>query len=95
MPPEHLQHTELSVSGMTCASCAAHIEKKLNGLDGVHAGVNFATATASVAHPASVSDAELVGAVREAGYDAGVPSRSLRRPSGALGCWRSGRSRCP
>ncbi len=42
---------ELAIGGMTCASCAARIEKKLNKLDGVTAAVNFATATAQVAFP--------------------------------------------
>ena len=39
---------ELAIGGMTCASCAARIERKLNGLDGVSAAVNFATETARV-----------------------------------------------
>ena len=45
---QHSQHIELSISGMTCASCAARIERKLNKLDGVSASVNYATAKASV-----------------------------------------------
>ena len=42
---------ELAIGGMTCASCAARIEKKLNKLDGVTATVNFATETARVSFP--------------------------------------------
>ena len=45
---------ELSIGGMTCASCAALVQKKLNRLDGVAATVNFATETARVSFPASV-----------------------------------------
>jgi Cu+-exporting ATPase len=49
------QQIELSIGGMTCASCAARIERKLNKLDGVHASVNFATEKARVDFPAGVS----------------------------------------
>ena len=48
---------ELAIGGMTCASCAARVEKKLNKLDGVTATVNFATETARVTFPAAVSPA--------------------------------------
>ena len=41
-------HVELQIAGMTCASCAARIEKKLNKVDGVSASVNFATEKASI-----------------------------------------------
>ena len=54
---------ELAIGGMTCASCAARIEKKLNKLDGVTAAVNFATQTARVALPAGVSAGELISVV--------------------------------
>ena len=46
---------ELSIGGMTCASCAARIEKKLNRLDGVTATVNFATEKAAVSFPGTVA----------------------------------------
>ena len=59
----------LDLEGMTCASCAARIEKKLNQLDGVEATVNFATEQATV-RPGDVSLAELVDAVESAGYGA-------------------------
>ena len=61
---------ELAIGGMTCASCAARIERKLNGLDGVSAAVNFATETARVTFPATVTAEDLVSAVERAGYTA-------------------------
>lgn len=68
-----LQRVDLEISGMTCASCAARIEKKLNRIDGVTASVNFATETARVDHPASVTTAQLVATVERTGYAAKVP----------------------
>ncbi|MGH9186438.1 MAG: cation transporter, partial [Acidimicrobiales bacterium] len=59
---------ELDIGGMTCASCAARIEKRLNRLDGVTATVNFATERATAEVPASVGVDELVAAVEAAGY---------------------------
>ncbi len=64
---------ELTLGGMTCASCAARIERKLNKLDGVEATVNFATEKARVRFPDSVSAADLVAAVEAAGYTARLP----------------------
>ncbi len=64
---------ELSISGMTCASCAARIEKKLNKLDGVTATVNFATEKAQVSFPAAVSPGDLIAVVERAGYTAALP----------------------
>ncbi len=61
---------ELSIGGMTCASCAARVEKKLNRIDGVTSSVNFATETAHVTHPADVSVDELVKTVTAIGYTA-------------------------
>jgi len=49
---------ELEIGGMTCASCAARIEKKLNRLDGVSASVNFATEKAAVTYPATPGPAD-------------------------------------
>jgi Cu+-exporting ATPase len=63
---------ELAIGGMTCGSCAARVERKLNKLDGVRASVNYATEKATVEHPAGVSTADLVAAVESAGYTAGV-----------------------
>ncbi|MGR0218381.1 heavy metal translocating P-type ATPase [Agromyces sp. ZXT2-6] len=65
---------ELEIGGMTCASCAMRIEKKLNRLDGVAATVNYATEKARVAAPAGVGQAELIAAVEAAGYRAIVPA---------------------
>ena len=59
---------ELSITGMTCASCASRIERKLGKLEGVTATVNYATERATVTGPATVD--EIVQAVRAAGYDA-------------------------
>jgi Cu+-exporting ATPase len=66
------QELRLDLEGMTCASCAARIEKRLNRLDGVDATVNFATEQATVHCDPSVSVDELVGAVASAGYGAHV-----------------------
>ncbi len=63
---------ELSISGMTCASCAAHVEKRLNGIDGVTATVNFATEKARVSAPGTVPPGELISAVEQAGYHAAL-----------------------
>jgi Cu+-exporting ATPase len=65
---------ELAIGGMTCASCAARIEKKLNKLDGVSATVNFATESARVSFPAAVSAGDLISVVEQAGYTAAVPA---------------------
>jgi Cu+-exporting ATPase len=62
----------LNIDGMTCASCAARIEKRLNRIDGVHASVNFATEQASVDAPADVSTDDLMAAVEATGYGATV-----------------------
>ncbi len=64
---------ELSISGMTCAACAARIEKVLNRVEGVEATVNFATEKAHVRYtPGVVSVDTLINAVRKAGYDVQV-----------------------
>ena len=65
---------DLPITGMTCAACAARIEKTLNRLPDVKATVNFATEKAHVEYPAaSISPADLISAIRKAGYDAQVP----------------------
>ena len=64
------QPVELVIGGMTCASCAMRIEKRLNRLDGVHASVNYATERATVEAPAGLSVDELVAAVEAIGYEA-------------------------
>ncbi|HWH94057.1 MAG TPA: heavy metal translocating P-type ATPase [Baekduia sp.] len=66
---------ELPITGMTCASCANRIERRLNTLDGVTASVNYATEKATVDFDAaSVAPEELVAAVRSAGYEATLPA---------------------
>ena len=69
------EHVELPISGMTCASCANRIERKLNKLEGVTATVNYATEKASVAYdPGALAPERLVEAVEAAGYQAALPS---------------------
>ncbi|MFC9462036.1 heavy metal translocating P-type ATPase, partial [Streptomyces sp. NPDC056983] len=65
-----LSEVELAVGGMTCASCSARIEKKLNRLDGVTASVNLATEKAKVAYAPGVEVADLVATVQKLGYTA-------------------------
>ncbi|HEV2814388.1 MAG TPA: cation-translocating P-type ATPase, partial [Solirubrobacteraceae bacterium] len=66
---------ELPITGMTCASCANRIERKLNKLDGVSATVNYATEKATVDFdPAAVAPEQLVEAIQSAGYDAVLPT---------------------
>ena len=64
---------ELSIGGMTCASCSSRIEKKLNRMDGVTATVNYATEKASVTFPAEVTAEDLVATVVKTGYTAELP----------------------
>jgi Cu+-exporting ATPase len=76
--------TELAIGGMTCASCANRIERKLNKLTGVTAAVNYATERATVTHPPQVSAADLVATVESAGYQATVPQPEEPDRSAAL-----------
>jgi len=64
---------DLAIGGMTCASCAARIEKKLNKLDGVAATVNYATETAQVSFPDTMQPADLVAEFEKVGYTAVLP----------------------
>ncbi|WP_328967511.1 heavy metal translocating P-type ATPase [Streptomyces sp. NBC_00239] len=64
---------ELAIGGMTCASCAARIEKKLNRMDGVTATVNYATEKAKVTYEGDVTVADLIGTVEATGYTAREP----------------------
>ncbi|MCD4533702.1 heavy metal translocating P-type ATPase [Nocardioides sp. cx-169] len=75
---------ELEISGMTCASCANRIERKLNKLDGVSASVNYATEKARVAYPTSVTTEDLLATVAAAGYSAAlpVPEPAAQEPAG-------------
>ncbi|GAC81378.1 Cu+-exporting ATPase [Gordonia malaquae] len=64
---------ELEIGGMTCASCANRIERKLNKLDGVSATVNYATEKAKVTVPEGYDPALLVAEVEKTGYSAALP----------------------
>ncbi|WP_255396652.1 cation-translocating P-type ATPase [Mycobacterium sp. E3198] len=74
-PPTAVTSVELKIAGMTCASCAMRIEKKLNKLDGVDAQVNYATETAAITVPAGYDPRGLVAEVEKAGYTAALPRR--------------------
>ncbi|MGZ9883255.1 heavy metal translocating P-type ATPase [Rhodococcus ruber] len=71
---EMVHEVELSIGGMTCASCAARIEKKLNRMDGVTATVNYATEKAKVAYADGVAPDDLVATVEATGYTAALPA---------------------
>ncbi|WP_338895527.1 heavy metal translocating P-type ATPase [Streptomyces sp. TG1A-60] len=71
--PAPAAEVELSIGGMTCASCAARIEKKLNRMDGVTATVNYATEKAKVSFPAGVEVTDLIATVEKTGYTAEEP----------------------
>ncbi|MFE4949848.1 heavy metal translocating P-type ATPase [Leifsonia sp. NPDC056665] len=72
--PNTQPRLELLIGGMTCASCAARVEKRLNKLDGVEASVNYATEKATVFAPAGYDTGVLVAQVESAGYTAAVPA---------------------
>jgi Cu+-exporting ATPase len=69
-----VRDVELAITGMTCASCANRIERKLNKLEGVTASVNYATEKAKVRFGGDVTPAQLVEAVERAGYAATLPA---------------------
>ncbi len=75
----------LEIEGMTCASCAMRIEKRLNKLDGVTATVNYALEQAAVTAPEGVSVDELVGQVEAAGYSAHLPAPADGPADGGAG----------
>jgi P-type Cu+ transporter len=74
---------ELAIAGMTCASCANRIERKLNKIDGVAATVNFATEKARVQYRGDVEPQTLVATVEEAGYQAHLPGAGVVAAAGA------------
>src|SRR4029450_6779282 len=84
------ERVRLDIEGMTCASCAARIEKKLNKLDGVEATVNYAAEEAAVSFdPARVQLEKLIRTVGAIGYGAavarsGVEARRADEPDDAL-----------
>jgi Cu+-exporting ATPase len=76
-PPPHSvdgqSQIQLDIGGMTCASCAARIEKKLNRMEGVTASVNYATEKAKVTFADTVTAAQLIATVEATGYTAQLP----------------------
>ncbi|MFI0778316.1 heavy metal translocating P-type ATPase [Streptomyces sp. NPDC021212] len=77
----HEARVELAIGGMTCASCAARIEKKLNRLDGVTATVNFATEKAQVSYGSGIEVADLIATVVKTGYTAEEPPPAEPAPA--------------
>ncbi|MEP7335818.1 MAG: cation transporter, partial [Actinomycetota bacterium] len=72
------EQVRLALEGMTCASCATRIERKLNKLEGVEATVNYATEQAAVTYdPALARVEDLIRAVEAAGYRASRTARAL------------------
>jgi P-type Cu+ transporter len=85
--PSGTTEIELSVQGMTCAACAARVERKLNGLDHVRATVNFATERATITAPPGITTAMLIEAIEQAGYgaaDARPPAGSATADDGEI-----------
>ncbi|MFI2504535.1 heavy metal translocating P-type ATPase [Streptomyces sp. NPDC018972] len=72
-----LSEVELLIGGMTCASCAARVEKKLNRMDGVTATVNYATEKARITYPPGTEVADLITTVVRTGYTAEEPAREV------------------
>ncbi|KQW06302.1 carbonate dehydratase [Leifsonia sp. Root4] len=79
------QNIELEIGGMTCASCAMRIEKKLNKIDGVSASVNYATEKARVSAPIGVDIGAIIAEVEKTGYTATVPVKKAEPSSVAAG----------
>ena len=77
-PRHDTRDVELAITGMTCASCANRIERKLNKLDGVTATVNYATEKAKVSYPDGLTPDDLVGTVEQAGYAASAAAAEPR-----------------
>lgn len=76
---------ELQISGMTCASCANRIERKLNKISGVAATVNYATEKAAVTVPDGYDPMLLIAEVENAGYRAALPTPDKPAPADAAG----------
>ncbi|MFF1816996.1 heavy metal translocating P-type ATPase [Kribbella sp. NPDC058245] len=71
------ESVELVIGGMTCASCAMRVEKKLNRMDGVTATVNYATEKAKVTYDDGVTTDDLVATVEKTGYTAALPTPTV------------------
>ncbi|SEF04873.1 cation-translocating P-type ATPase [Streptomyces sp. Ag109_O5-10] len=84
-PAEGESEVELLIGGMTCASCAARVEKKLNRMDGVTATVNYATEKAKVTYPQGVQVADLIATVVKTGYTAEEPAPPEPEPAPEAG----------
>jgi Cu+-exporting ATPase len=84
-PPVAEAGIELEIGGMTCASCANRIERKLNKLDGVQATVNYATEKAKVTAPEAYDPQLLISEVEKAGYTAALPRRAEAEEASAGG----------
>ena len=82
-PPSMGSGVELEIGGMTCASCAMRIEKKLNKLEGVVATVNYATEKAKITVPDGYDPAVLIAEVEKTGYSAALPAPKGKRNDGA------------
>ncbi|MEH1128437.1 heavy metal translocating P-type ATPase [Micromonospora sp. CPCC 206061] len=80
------QRIELAIGGMTCASCASRIEKKLNRMDGVTATVNYATEKATATVEGGVTARDLIATVEKTGYTAALPAsdKASQTPSDGL-----------
>ncbi|MBD8079645.1 heavy metal translocating P-type ATPase [Cellulosimicrobium arenosum] len=83
LDPQPLAEVDLAIEGMTCASCVARVEKRLNHVDGATATVNLPLESAHVTLAGTVDDADLVAAVEKAGYRARVTTRRELRPAPA------------
>jgi P-type Cu+ transporter len=68
---------ELSVGGMTCASCSRRVEKSLEKLDGVRASVNYATGIAFADVDPEITNEELIAAIEKTGYSASVAGKAV------------------
>jgi P-type Cu+ transporter len=79
------REVELSIHGMTCAACAARVERKLSAIADVAASVNFATGKAAVSAPASVPVARLIEAVEQAGYGADLAGADAAEAAASAG----------
>ncbi|MFD4690630.1 heavy metal translocating P-type ATPase [Streptomyces sp. NPDC058463] len=89
-PAAETSEAELTIGGMTCASCAARVEKKLNRMDGVTATVNYATEKARVSFGAGTALDDLVATVEKTGYTAQPVPRPAPEPPQATPGSRSG-----
>ncbi|HEV8024946.1 MAG TPA: heavy metal-associated domain-containing protein, partial [Candidatus Nanopelagicales bacterium] len=74
-PTQTFTEVDLDIGGMTCASCAARVEKKLNRMPGVTATVNYATERAHVALPAGLTISDAIATVEATGYSASEPAQ--------------------